>query len=186
MRKVLALSVIALSLCLSTFNAATPAALPKSVMLDTRDYFDLQKTHQRQIDCLAINTYREAGIESDLGKLAATQLVINRVNSGLFPSTPCEVIKQRTQGVCQFSWLCKNRLPSIDQKIYNEIRQLATYVYLNHEKLHDVTKGALFYHADYVRPGWKRLKKTTKIGRHIFYKPIGEAKYGSNRSREEV
>ena len=175
MRKVLALSVIALTLCLGLYKTAEPATVPKSIMFDNRDYFDLHKSHQRQIDCLAINTYREAGIESDLGKLAATPIVLNRVNSRLFPSTPCEVIKQRTQGVCQFSWLCKNRLPAIDWKIYNEIRTLATYVYLNHEKLHDVTKGALFYHADYVRPGWKKVKMTTKIGRHIFYKPIGEA-----------
>jgi spore germination cell wall hydrolase CwlJ-like protein len=29
-------------------------------------------------------------------------------------------------------------------------------------------KGALYYHADYVSPGWK-LPKIDKIGRHIFY-----------------
>jgi spore germination cell wall hydrolase CwlJ-like protein len=29
-------------------------------------------------------------------------------------------------------------------------------------------KEALYYHADYVSPGWK-LPKIDKIGRHIFY-----------------
>jgi spore germination cell wall hydrolase CwlJ-like protein len=29
-------------------------------------------------------------------------------------------------------------------------------------------KEALFYHADYVSPGWK-LPRIDKIGRHIFY-----------------
>jgi spore germination cell wall hydrolase CwlJ-like protein len=29
-------------------------------------------------------------------------------------------------------------------------------------------KTALFYHADYVNPGWGK-KPITKIGRHIFY-----------------
>jgi spore germination cell wall hydrolase CwlJ-like protein len=33
----------------------------------------------------------------------------------------------------------------------------------------DITKGATYYHADYVNPQWK-LPKTTQIGRHIFYK----------------
>ena len=42
-------------------------------------------------------------------------------------------------------------------------------VYANYEKMHDMTQGALFYHADYVNPRWK-LERTTVIGRHIFYK----------------
>jgi spore germination cell wall hydrolase CwlJ-like protein len=42
-------------------------------------------------------------------------------------------------------------------------------MYANYEKMHDLTKGALFYHADYVNPRWK-LEKTAVIGRHIFYK----------------
>jgi spore germination cell wall hydrolase CwlJ-like protein len=29
-------------------------------------------------------------------------------------------------------------------------------------------KDALYYHADYVNPGWKRAR-ITQIGRHIFY-----------------
>jgi spore germination cell wall hydrolase CwlJ-like protein len=35
----------------------------------------------------------------------------------------------------------------------------------------DITDGALFYHADNIRPSWAKTKKrTTKIGNHIFYK----------------
>ena len=35
----------------------------------------------------------------------------------------------------------------------------------------DPTHGALFYHATYVEPVWaKRMTKTRKIGRHIFFK----------------
>jgi spore germination cell wall hydrolase CwlJ-like protein len=40
---------------------------------------------------------------------------------------------------------------------------------MNYEFIDDVTEGATYYHADYVNPGWN-LPKTTKIGRHIFYK----------------
>ena len=35
----------------------------------------------------------------------------------------------------------------------------------------DITDRALFYHADYVTPGWAKTKKrTTRIGNHIFYR----------------
>jgi spore germination cell wall hydrolase CwlJ-like protein len=46
---------------------------------------------------------------------------------------------------------------------------VALHVYANYEMIDDITNGALYYHADYVNPGWK-LKKTKVIGRHIFYK----------------
>jgi hypothetical protein len=39
-------------------------------------------------------------------------------------------------------------------------------------EVEDVTGGALYYHADYVRPIWRhKLLKTAKIGAHIFYAP---------------
>ena len=35
----------------------------------------------------------------------------------------------------------------------------------------DLTDGALFYHADYVTPGWAKTKiKTVEIQDHIFYR----------------
>ena len=35
----------------------------------------------------------------------------------------------------------------------------------------DITDGAQFYHADYVRPAWAKTKKRTiEIEDHIFYK----------------
>jgi spore germination cell wall hydrolase CwlJ-like protein len=52
---------------------------------------------------------------------------------------------------------------------YNEAKEVAVFVYANYENLRDITKGALYYHADYVNPRWK-LEKTVVIGRHIFYK----------------
>ena len=51
---------------------------------------------------------------------------------------------------------------------------MSTNLFLNFEKLRDVTNGATYYHADYVNPGWTRLKKEKQIGRHIFYKSKGD------------
>jgi hypothetical protein len=60
-------------------------------------------------------------------------------------------------------------LTNSNNSLYNDIRNLAIYVYANYELLNDPTNGALFYHADYVRPGWRNMEKTAVIGRHIFY-----------------
>jgi spore germination cell wall hydrolase CwlJ-like protein len=37
--------------------------------------------------------------------------------------------------------------------------------------LPDPTRGALWYHADYVSPPWaSTMAKVTRIGRHLFYR----------------
>jgi N-acetylmuramoyl-L-alanine amidase len=140
---------------------------------------ELPKETQRQITCLADNIYFEAGHEPEEGKEAVAFVTLNRVYSEQYPDSICEVVKQRTKQVCQFSWYCEDKARRISYNknlterqrlLYNDIRDIAIYVYLNYERLDDPTKGALFYHADYVNPYWKRTKvQTTQIGRHIFY-----------------
>ena len=52
---------------------------------------------------------------------------------------------------------------------YRKAVEVAEDVYLGNYD--DVTSGAKFYHADYVRPSWGRVfDRTTKIGYHIFYR----------------
>lgn len=134
-------------------------------------YEFLTVTEKKEIDCLTDNIYYEAGYEPKEGRIAVAAVTINRVKSNQFDNTVCGVVKQKTQGTCQFTWLCDGsakRRPNPD--IYNEARELALYVYFNHGVIEDPSKGALYYHADYVNPRWK-LDKTTIIGRHIFYKP---------------
>ena len=140
--------------------------------LNMSSYEELNKEEQKQVDCLALNIYREAGHEEDDGKLAVALVTMNRVKAAGFPDSVCKVVQQKTKNVCQFSWKCIPRLPRIDQQLYKYTREIATLVFLNHHMLDDITLGALFYHADYVRPRWKKLEVTTKIGRHIFYKPL--------------
>ena len=127
----------------------------------------LNKYDRRQIQCLAENAYFEAGNQSTKGKIAVTNVVMNRVADKRFPKTPCGVVYQKSSRVCQFSWVCegKKRIRSMQQ--YADARRVAEQVYLNN--VGDVTKGAKFYHADYVNPGWN-LRRVTKIGDHIFYK----------------
>ena len=51
---------------------------------------------------------------------------------------------------------------------------MSTDMYLNFDRMKDVTNGATYYHADYVNPGWTKLQKEKQIGRHIFYKSKGD------------
>jgi spore germination cell wall hydrolase CwlJ-like protein len=145
-------------------------------------YDDLLPTTKRQVDCLAANIYFEAGHEPENGKIAVGMVTLNRVHSYKWPRTVCGVVKEKDSNVCQFSWWCepRNKEKAIKAKytrqeklIYNKAKEIALYVYMNYEDLKDddLTDGAQFYHADYVNPGWK-LKRTTKIGRHIFYKQM--------------
>jgi hypothetical protein len=60
-------------------------------------------------------------------------------------------------------------LTNTSNVLYNDIRELAVYVYANYDKISDPSKGALFYNADYVNPNWRNMEKTAVIGRHIFY-----------------
>jgi spore germination cell wall hydrolase CwlJ-like protein len=50
---------------------------------------------------------------------------------------------------------------------YADARKVAEQVYLGN--IGDVTKGAKFYHANYVSPGWN-LRRVITIGDHIFYR----------------
>jgi N-acetylmuramoyl-L-alanine amidase len=133
-------------------------------------YTQLTKDTKKQIDCLADNIYHEAGYEPEQGKIAVALVTLNRVQDPRYPKDICSVVKQRVNYTCQFSWFCENKQTNRQKEAYEQARQVALHVYANYELIRDVTHGALFYHADYVRPNWKGLEKTTVIGRHIFYK----------------
>jgi len=133
---------------------------------------------QQQVECLAENIYFEAAFEPTDGQVAVAFVTLNRLKTGLFGSDICGVVKQKSQNVCQFSWYCEamplhlstnKLLTRSSNPVYNSVRDLATSVYMNYDSMHDPSKGALFYHADYVKPGWKNMRTTAVIGRHIFY-----------------
>ena len=133
------------------------------------------KTREQQLDCLAINIYREAGYENFEGKVAVAQVTMNRVATGQFGKDVCGVVYQKNvimdKVVCQFSWYCdtvhKNR--PVNPAAYKESYEVAKKVLLEGFRL-SVLKDALYYHANYVNPRWS-LEKIGQIGNHIFYKP---------------
>lgn len=169
MQKVLL--TLALVFTLLTMHNDSSFVDQPAASLNLPQYKDLNKEQKKEIDCLTRNIYREAGIEPEDGMIAVGLVTMNRVKTEGFPETVCKVVNQKRKQTCQFSWVCLQNLPRVDQRIYSYSRSLAIKVFFNHNKIVDTTQGALFYHADYVRPRWNNLEVTTKIGRHIFYKP---------------
>jgi len=176
MKRAIVLFTISLIATTIGFTALTVTNI---VNLPYKAYYSFMSADARtQVECLAQNIYYEAGYEPEKGQVAVAFVTLNRVKSGFFESDICGVVKQKTGNVCQFSWWCEDRPKAIstaraltdsNNRLYNDIRNLAVYVYANHDKLEDPSKGALFYHADYVNPKWRNMEHLTTIGRHIFY-----------------
>ena len=163
------------------------------VALETRlrimnEYYSGDKTAEKDIEsvvCLAKNAYFEARNQSILSQIAVSQVVMNRVQHQDFPNTVCGVVYEAQlskwykeklnkevplKDRCQFSWYCDGKADIIrDQDAYELALAVAHQVLSGYDMV-DVTKGALWYHATYVRPYWAKEKLyTVKHEDHIFY-----------------
>jgi spore germination cell wall hydrolase CwlJ-like protein len=149
------------------------AKLREGQMLSSPDIVSI-KTRERQLECLAMNIYREAGHENFEGKVAVAQVTMNRAAHPSFPKDVCAVVFQKSvvidRVICQFSWYCDtaHKARPVNPKAYDESMAVAKKVLLEGFRL-DVMKEALYYHANYVNPSWP-LEKIGSIGNHIFYK----------------
>jgi spore germination cell wall hydrolase CwlJ-like protein len=127
----------------------------------------------KQLDCLTRNIYWEAASEPFEGKVAAAQVTMNRLESGRFGSSVCGVVYQKNVAyekvICQFTWACENtsKVRPVHPPLWQESELVAKKVLLENFRLPSL-QNALYYHADYVSPGWKK-PRIEKIGHHIFY-----------------
>ena len=153
----------------------------KWVVVDKLDKYESVESSQittamreRQLTCLATNIYYEAGNQPFEGKVAVAQVTINRTESGLYPADLCKTIYQKNivykKVLCQFSWLCDRAFIArpVNRANFKESEEVAKKVLLEGFRLPSL-KDAMYFHGDYINPGWKR-EKITKIGNHIFYK----------------
>ena len=126
---------------------------------------------ERQLACLAMNIYKEAGGEPFEGKAAVAQVTINRANSSKFPNDICKVVYQKDDrlGLCQFSWYCQNNKVIVPKNnaAYKESMEVAKKVLLEGFALPSI-KNALYFHSVDINPKWPH-KKVAVIGRHVFY-----------------
>jgi len=127
----------------------------------------------REKRCLAEAVYFESRSEPEQGQAAVAQVVLNRVQSGLYPSTICGVVYQNRSHykACQFSFACEGRsLRITERESWATAVRIASEVMDGRTYISEVGRST-HYHTDYVHPRWARaLTKMDVIGRHIFYK----------------
>lgn len=133
--------------------------------------FDKQMFIVREIDCLAKNIYFESANEPIEGKIAVAQVTMNRVRSSRYPSTVCNVVYQKVNNTCQFSWVCEaERRIHQNSKGWIESQTIARSIILEKKKYNIVGSKVKYFHANYVDPYWADTKnRVARIGNHIFY-----------------
>jgi Cell Wall Hydrolase len=130
------------------------------------------KDSARQMRCLAEAIYFESRSEPEDGQAAVAQVVLNRVRSGIYPTTVCGVVYQDRNRpfACQFTFACEGKSLRVEEpgpwavatRIARDVVSGANY--------NPKVDIAVNYHANYVAPFWVGyLKKVDHIGAHIFY-----------------
>lgn len=118
-----------------------------------------------QFECLASAIYFESRGEPLEGQLAVAEVILNRVRSGRFRSTICNVVTQPSQ----FSFVRGGRIPAAPRSSA-AWRRAVGIARIAMDARHEVTGNrSLFFHATYVRPNWGR-PRIAQIGNHIFYR----------------
>ena len=82
--------------------------------------WETEQAKLKEVECLAKNMYYEARNQGTAGKLAVTNVVLNRLKDKRFPNTICGVVKQ---GPTRESWKTKKdkNLPD-EERIFYPIR----------------------------------------------------------------
>jgi spore germination cell wall hydrolase CwlJ-like protein len=141
----------------------------------TRDWLDSLPRPQLSDDetrCLSEALYFEARGETVPGQFAVAEVILNRVDSSLYPDTVCGVIHQGTgrKYQCQFTYTCDGIPDVISEKAAFEVSAKVASVMVSGAP-RTLTDGATHYHTKAVRPNWSRkFPRTATIGVHHFYR----------------
>lgn len=137
---------------------------------------------ERERQCLAENIYHEARSESEVGKRAVAYVTLNRTHDPNYPDDVCDVVHQGkldskgnpVLNQCQFSWYCDGKSDKIDEPAeWLQSQIIAGIVLATYGNSFDPTEGAVMYHAESVKPSWRKaFERTAQIDNHIFYKKV--------------
>ncbi|WP_226666116.1 cell wall hydrolase [Metabacillus litoralis] len=118
-----------------------------------------------EMDLLARLVHAEAKGEPYAGKVAVATVVLNRVDSSLFPNSVKEVIYQKDQGYFAFSPVKNGTInQSADQMAKSAVKEALAF--------RGMGKGSLyFYNPQTAKSTWITSREvTTVIGNHRFAK----------------
>lgn len=128
----------------------------------------------KEANCLATAIYFEARGEPVKGQKAVAEVVMTRAGSGRYPGSICGVVYQNSDRFlsCQFTFTCDGKVDRPrDPVAWNLARRIAVAALVKARNKRPITRWATHYHATYVNPRWaSKLRKTTAIGTHIFYR----------------
>ena len=130
------------------------------------------KASAREMRCLAEAVYFESRSEPEAGQAAVAQVVLNRVRSGIYPTTVCGVVYQDRNRpfACQFSFACEGKSLRIEEPgPWATATRIAGEV-VSGRNYNATVAEAVNYHATYVAPFWVGyLRRVDHIGLHVFY-----------------
>ncbi|HEY0624216.1 cell wall hydrolase [Sphingomonas sp.] len=157
---------------LADLEADAPAA-PEALVQDDADYATLAAAvaaqplvvDDEELNCLAIGVYYESKGEPLEGQLAVAEVILNRTESGRFPRSVCGVLKQRGQ----FSFVRGGQLPQPPESARAWKTALAVAKVARGDMWDSKVSNALYFHARYVSPGWRRAR-VGSVGNHVFYR----------------
>ena len=129
----------------------------------------------RASNCLAQAIWYEAASESEAGKRAVAQVVLNRVAHSGWPNSVCGVVYQgsnRSTG-CQFTFTCDGSLKRRAKgRSWDEAQKLAEQALAG--SVYTPIGHATHYHTLWVNPYWaSSLDHVGTIGAHRFYRNRG-------------
>lgn len=121
----------------------------------------------REMQCLAGAVYFESRGEPLAGQLAVAKVIINRAESGAFPSDYCGVVFQRSQ----FSFVRGGTMPRIRESSAAWQRAKAIARIAHEDLWESKADEALYFHARRVNPAWSRNHVAmATISSHVFYR----------------
>jgi hypothetical protein len=165
--------------------AGTPAvpvvAPPRPPLRELVQAYGGARPDDAEQSCLASAVYFEAQGEPLEGQLAVAEVVLNRARSARFPASLCAVVRQPAQ----FSFVVAGRIPPADRRSLPWRKAVGiARIAERGAAPRALPADVLWYHADYVRPSWRRrLVQTARIGLHIFYSrgPATDSRPGPGR-----
>jgi N-acetylmuramoyl-L-alanine amidase len=158
-------TALAASALIALANCTAPTASQSTRNAPPEAMTPITRGSGPDLACLAEAVYFEARGTGVSGESAVAHVVVNRARSPKFPGSVCGVVGDG----CQFSYRCDGR-PDVLADPRDRARAF-TVAETVLSGAPDITRGALFFHAATVAPGWFDTRpRIGRIGGNVFYR----------------
>lgn len=120
-----------------------------------------------ELKCLSTTLYHESRGEPDRGIQLIAQVILNRTEDSSFPTTICEVVKQKRGRVYQFSYWNNKNLEIKDLQAYEKVYRIATQALEG--KFKSFTKTTFYKRCDVESKFFDTLTFKGAVGKHCYF-----------------